>query len=52
MEHEVPAAEIAKWKGQKDPGTVRIALDPVLSDNGKPYVIMRYGGGPLSLHHG
>jgi len=48
----VPVAEIEKWKTKADPGTVRIALDPVLSDNGKPYVIMRYGGGPLSLHHG
>jgi hypothetical protein len=31
---------------------VRIGLDPLLTTNGKPYVIMRYGGGPLSLHHG
>jgi hypothetical protein len=31
---------------------VRIGLDPTLTVNGKPYVLMRYGNGPLSLHHG
>ena len=31
---------------------VRIGLDPMLTENGKPYVMMRYGDGPLSLHHG
>jgi len=30
----------------------RIGMDPLLTGNGKPYVLMRYGGGPLSLHHG
>lgn len=30
----------------------RIGLDPLLTGNGKPYVLMRYGDGPLSLHHG
>lgn len=49
---KVPEAEILKWKAEVDPGTVRIALDPILTGNGKPYVIMRYGGGPWSLHHG
>jgi hypothetical protein len=48
----VPAAEIAKWKSSPNPGTVRVALDPMFTGNGKPYVLMRYGGGPLSLHHG
>lgn len=48
----VPQAEIERWKSRDPSGTVRIGLDPVLSSNGKPYVIMRYGGGPLSLHHG
>ena len=33
-------------------GTGRIGMDPLLTGNGKPYVLMRYGGGPLSLHHG
>jgi hypothetical protein len=31
---------------------VRIGVDPLLTHNGKPYVLMRYGDGPLSLHHG
>lgn len=48
----VPAEKIAEWKSKPNPGTVRVALDPLFSDNGKPYVIMRYGGGPWSLHHG
>jgi len=30
----------------------RIGLDPLLTGNGKPYVLLRYGDGPLSLHHG
>lgn len=35
-----------------DTATGRIGMDPLLTGNGKPYVLMRYGGGPLSLHHG
>ena len=31
---------------------LRIGLDPLLTGNGKPYVLMRYDDGPLSLHHG
>jgi hypothetical protein len=27
-------------------------MDPLLTANGKPYVIMRYADGPPSLHHG
>lgn len=30
----------------------RIGVDPLPTLNGKPYVLMRYGDGPLSLHHG
>jgi hypothetical protein len=30
----------------------RVGVEPLLTPNGKPYVLMRYGGGPLSLHHG
>jgi len=48
----VPEETILEWKAQADPGTVRIGLDPLLTGNGKPYVIMRYGNGPWSLHHG
>jgi hypothetical protein len=47
----VPADEIATWR-RRGANQVRIGLDPLLTTNGKPYVIMRYGGGPLSLHHG
>jgi hypothetical protein len=31
---------------------IRLAVDPLPTLNGKPYVLMRYGKGPLSLHHG
>ncbi len=48
----VPAEMIAQWKKDGVYETVRVALDPILSDNGKPYVLMRYAGGPLSMHHG
>ena len=48
----VPDAEIERWRAEDAASLVRIGLDPLLTANGKPYVIMRYGGGPLSLHHG
>jgi hypothetical protein len=49
----VPAEELAAWRaGYRETPHVRIGLDPVLTGNGKPYVIMRYAGGPPSLHHG
>ena len=48
----VPEQEIAAWRSKGRTDQVRIGLDPLLTTNGKPYVIMRYGGGPLSLHHG
>ncbi len=47
----VPAEVIAGF-ARDGVQQVRIGLDPLLTANGKPYVIMRYGGGPLSLHHG
>lgn len=49
---QVPQAKIAEWRDDPSIANVRVALDPLLSENGKPYVIMRYGGGPWSLHHG
>jgi hypothetical protein len=49
---KVPAETIAAWKARGDLANVRVAVDPLYTGNGKPYVIMRYGGGPLSLHHG
>ncbi len=49
----VPADELAAWpERHPDIRHVRIGLDPLLTGNGKPYVIMRYAGGPPSLHHG
>jgi hypothetical protein len=46
----VPSDEIAGWPER--PEHLRIGLDPLLTANGKPYVLMRYRGGPLSIHHG
>ena len=31
---------------------LRLEVDGLLTDNGKPYVMVRYRGGPFSLHHG
>jgi hypothetical protein len=49
----VPVEDIREWP-TRHPGVehVRIGLDPLLTANGKPYVIMRYADGPPSLHHG
>ena len=47
---QLPPQEIAGWPER--PEHVRIGLDPLLTANGKPYVLMRYSGGPLSIHHG
>jgi hypothetical protein len=49
----VPPAELAAWP-VRHPGIrlLRIGVDPLLTNNGKPYVIMRYADGPPSLHHG
>jgi hypothetical protein len=48
----VPAETIRAWRSDHAVSLVRIGLEPLLTANGKPYVMMRYGGGPLSLHHG
>ncbi len=49
----VPSEELAAW-GTRHPEVrhLRIGVDPLLTANGKPYVIMRYAEGPPSLHHG
>jgi hypothetical protein len=49
----VPQEELRSWAA-RDPATpqVRVGLDPLLTANGKPYVLMRYADGPPSLHHG
>ncbi|MBJ7596046.1 MAG: hypothetical protein JF886_14540 [Candidatus Dormibacteraeota bacterium] len=31
---------------------IRLEVDGLLTENGKPYVMVRYGEGPFSLHHG
>jgi hypothetical protein len=49
----VPAEELASWPERHgEIRHLRIGLDPLLTANGKPYVIMRYADGPPSLHHG
>jgi hypothetical protein len=48
----IPSEEISRWKELRDVSEVRIGLTALMTSNGKPYVMMRYGGGPLSLHHG
>jgi hypothetical protein len=49
----IPDAELAAWP-VRHPGLrhLRVGVDPLLTTNGKPYVIMRYAEGPPSLHHG
>ncbi|MFI5036901.1 MAG: hypothetical protein ACHP93_00285 [Solirubrobacterales bacterium] len=49
----VPAGELAAWPVRHpEIRHLRIGMDPLLTGNGKPYVIMRYAAGPPSLHHG
>lgn len=48
----VPDELISEWKLNHSSEYVRIGMDPLFSANGKPYVVMKYAGGPLSLHHG
>lgn len=49
---QIPEEVIASWKSLDNVSEVRIGLSQVMTSNGKPYVLMRYGGGPLSMHHG
>jgi hypothetical protein len=35
-----------------DVDKLRLEVDDLLTGNGKPYVMVRYGDGPFSLHHG
>ncbi len=49
----VPSEALATWAVRHpEIRQLRIGLDPLLTANGKPYVIMRYADGPPSLHHG
>jgi hypothetical protein len=49
----VPAEELAAWPVRHpEIRHLRVGADPLLTGNGKPYVLMRYAEGPPSLHHG
>jgi hypothetical protein len=48
----LPPELIEKWAAEKTTESIRVAVDPLFTGNGKPYVIMRYADGPWSLHHG
>lgn len=49
----VPAEELAEWpRRHPELAYVRIGMAPLMTANGKPYVLMRYGDGPLSVRHG
>lgn len=45
-------ADEIRTLGENSSGEVRVGLDPLLTMGGKPYIMLRYGSGPLSLHHG
>lgn len=46
----VDAADLSRVKEPID--RIRLEVDDLLTGNGKPYVMLRYGDGPFSLHHG
>lgn len=48
LPHEI----IEEWRSTGITQHIRIGVDPLLTPNGKPYVLMRYGQGPKSIHHG
>ena len=48
----VDHAALDAFRLRKPEGRFRAGLDPLPTSNGKPYLLMRYGDGPLSLHHG
>lgn len=48
----IDAEPIAGFAAKSTRGQFQIGVDPLPTPNGKPYVLMRYGDGPLSLHHG
>jgi hypothetical protein len=48
----VPDSEIEAFRSRKPSGRFRVGVEPMPTSNGKPYLLMRYGDGPLSLHHG
>jgi hypothetical protein len=48
----VSAAALDAFRAKSLGGQFRVGMDPLPTSNGKPYLLMRYGNGPLSLHHG
>lgn len=48
----VPGDALAAFEARKSTGRFRVGVDRMPTSNGKPYLLMRYGDGPLSLHHG
>jgi hypothetical protein len=46
----VTADDVAKASAPVE--RLRLEVDGLLTENGKPYVMLRYGDGPFSLHHG
>jgi hypothetical protein len=46
----VTAADVARVSTPVE--RLRLEVDGLLTENGKPYVMLRYGDGPFSLHHG
>jgi len=48
----IPAEEIRAWSlRHPELEHIRLGAEPLLTANGKPYVLLRHGDGPLSLHH-
>ena len=48
----LPREVIEEWRSTGITENIRVGVDPLLTPNGKPYVLMRYGKGPKSIHHG
>lgn len=48
----IPGDALEGFRARESTGRFRVGMDPLPTSNGKPYLLMRYGTGPLSLHHG
>jgi hypothetical protein len=48
----VDEACLDAFRAKAGGGRFRVGMDELPTSNGKPYLLMRYGTGPLSLHHG
>jgi hypothetical protein len=49
---KVPQSLISDLSESQVTRNIRVGIEGLLTPNGKPYVLMRYGMGPRSLHHG